>query len=57
MSCFDDEHLRTLGQLRDTPVRVREGDAVGYGITESIIGGVWPALGLTAESDHSVSYS
>lgn len=54
--CSDDEHLRSLGQFRDTPVRVREGDAVGYGIMESIIGGVWPELGLTAESDHQVSY-
>ena len=55
--CWDDEHLRTLGQFRDTPIRVREGDAVGYGIMESIIGGVWPELGLTAESDHKVSYT
>ncbi len=55
--CWDDEHLRSLGQFRDTPIRVREGDAVGYGIMESIIGGVWPELGLTAESDHKVSYS
>jgi hypothetical protein len=55
--CWDDEHRRSLGQFRDTPVRVREGDAVGYGIMESIIGGVWPELGLTDESDHQVSYS
>ena len=54
--CWDDEHLRELGQFRDTPVRVREGDAVGFGIMESIVGGVWPELGLTAESDHRVSY-
>jgi hypothetical protein len=54
--CWDDEHLRTLGQFRDTPVRVREGHAVGYGIMESIIGGEWPELGLTAESDHRVHY-
>ena len=54
--CWDDEHLRSLGQFRDTPIRVREGDAVGYGIMESIVGGVWPELGLTAESDHRVSY-
>jgi hypothetical protein len=54
--CWDDEHLRTLGQFRDTPVRVREGDAVGYGIMESIVAGVWPEFGLTAESDHRVSY-
>lgn len=54
--CWDDEHLRSLGQFRDTPIRVREGNAVGYGILESIIGGVWPELGLTAESDHQVTY-
>jgi hypothetical protein len=46
-----------LGQFRDTPIRVREGDAVGYGILENIISGVWPELGLTAESDHPVSYA
>ena len=55
--CWDDEHLRTLGQFRDTPIRVREGDAVGYGIMESIISGVWPELGLTEESDRKVSYT
>jgi hypothetical protein len=54
--CWDDEHLRTLGQFRDTPIRVREGDATGFGILESIVSGVWPELGLTAESDHRVSY-
>jgi hypothetical protein len=55
--CWDEEHLRSLGQFRDTPVRVRDGDAVGHGIMESIISGVWPELGLTAESDHRVAYS
>jgi hypothetical protein len=54
--CWDDEHRRELGQFRDTPVRVSEGDAVGYGIMESIITGVWPELGLGAESDHRVAY-
>ena len=49
--CWADEHRSTLGQLRDTPIRVREGDAVGYGIMESMMTGVWPELGLTAESD------
>jgi len=52
--CWDDENLARLGQFRDTPVRVREGDAVGYGIVESIINGVWPELGLAAESDRIV---
>jgi hypothetical protein len=55
--CSDDEHLRSLGQFRDTPIRVRDGDAVGYGIMESLVGGVWPELGLTADSDHKVSYT
>ena len=54
--CWDEEHLSILGQLRDTPIRVREGDAVGYGIMESMIGGVWPELGLTAASDRAVSH-
>lgn len=54
--CWDDEHLRTLGQFRDRPIRVREGEAVGYGIMESIVAGVWPEFGLTQESDHRVSY-
>ncbi len=56
-NCASDENLRRLGQFRDTPIRVRDGDAVGYGIMESLIGGVWPELGLTEESDHKVSYT
>lgn len=52
--CWDEENLARLGQFRDTPVKVREGDAVGYGIVESIINGVWPELGLSAESDRIV---
>ena len=55
--CTSNESLSQLGQFRDTPIRVREGDAVGYGIMESLIGGVWPELGLTEESDHKVSYT
>ncbi|MBL7499089.1 hypothetical protein I6A84_02630 [Frankia sp. CNm7] len=55
--CWSDENLRVLGQLRDTPVRVREGDAVGYGIMESLIHGEWPELGLTADSDFLVSFA
>jgi hypothetical protein len=55
--CWDDENLPVLGQFRDTPIRVRDDDAVGYGIMESLIGGVWPELGLTEESDHKVSYT
>jgi hypothetical protein len=55
--CWDEQHLGSLGQLRDTPIRVREGDATGYGIMESMMSGVWPELGLTADSDRKVSYS
>jgi hypothetical protein len=55
--CWSDENLPLLGQFRDTPIRVRDGDAVGYGIMESLIGGVWPELGLTEESDFHVSYT
>ncbi len=51
---WDDEMLAQLGQLRDTPIRVREGDAVGYGIMESLMMGEWPEFGLTAESDRRV---
>jgi hypothetical protein len=54
--CWDDEHLALLGQLRDTPIRVREGDATGYGIMQSMVNGVWPELGLTADSDRGVSH-
>ena len=55
--CWDDERLDLLGQLRDTPISVREGDARGYGIMESIISGEWPDLGLTAASDRAVPFA
>jgi hypothetical protein len=55
--CWDDAQLGLLGQFRDTPIRVREGDAVGYGIMESIVTGEWPDLGLTAESDRRVRHA
>jgi hypothetical protein len=55
--CWSEEHLSQLGQLRDTPIRVREGDSVGYGIMESIITGGWPEFGLTAESDRGVTHA
>lgn len=42
--------LRRIRQLRDCPIRVREGDSTGYGIMESIIHGAHPELGLTAEN-------
>jgi len=56
-NCWDDEHLPLLGQLRDTPIRVREGAAEGFGIMESLMQGDWPELGLQADSDHAVDYS
>ena len=55
--CGDDEDLRSLGQFRDIPIRVREGDALGYAIMQSFISGVWPELGLTEESNHKVFYA
>ncbi|MEO8296291.1 MAG: hypothetical protein ABI574_00640 [Burkholderiales bacterium] len=43
--------LHDLGHLRDKPVRLREGDAQGWGIQESIYAGLFPELGLGAESN------
>jgi hypothetical protein len=40
--------LKRIRQLRDCPIRVREGDAVGYGIMETIIHGGHPEMGVTA---------
>ena len=54
--CWDEEQLPRLGQFRDTPIRVREGDAEGFGIMESIVMGEWPELGLGKDSDHRVAY-
>lgn len=45
--------LHRIGQLRDVPVMVKDGDAVGYGIQESMYHGDYPELGLTPESDFS----
>jgi hypothetical protein len=42
--------LKKIHQFRDTPVKVTEGDASGYGIFESILIGPDPSLGLTAEA-------
>lgn len=41
--------LKRIHQLRDCPIRIREGDAVGHGIFESVVVGAWPEYGLTAE--------
>lgn len=50
------EHLHEFGQFRDLPVRVTDGDAIGYGIQESVYTGVYPELGLTAETDHKSDF-
>ena len=42
--------LKRIRQLRDCPILVREGDAVGYGVMETIIHGAHPELGLTREN-------
>jgi hypothetical protein len=45
--------LPNIGQLRDVPVSVHDGEAKGYGIQESVYTGVFPELGLGPESDYS----
>lgn len=45
---LDVETLKRIRQLRDCPIKVTEGNAVGYGIMETIIHGEHPELGLTA---------
>ena len=40
--------LKRIRQLRDNPIRVREGNAEGYGVMECIIHGAHPEIGLTA---------
>lgn len=47
---LDRETLKRIRQLRDCPIKVTEGDAVGYGIMETIIHGADPELGLTKEN-------
>jgi hypothetical protein len=42
--------LRRIRQLRDCPILVREGDATGHGIMETVIHGAHPELGLTTEN-------
>lgn len=42
--------LKRIRQLRDCPILVREGDATGHGIMETIIHGAHPDIGLTAEN-------
>ncbi|MGD9664965.1 MAG: hypothetical protein AB7U34_07145, partial [Novosphingobium sp.] len=47
---MDRATLERIRQLRDCPIRVTEGDCVGYGIMETIIHGEHPEIGLTAEN-------
>jgi hypothetical protein len=44
--------LAELGQFRDAPVMIRDGDAIGFGIQESIYRGVFPELGLAEDTSH-----
>jgi len=46
----DPATAREVHQLRDCVIRVREGDAEGYGIFESMVIGEHPRYGLTRES-------
>jgi hypothetical protein len=50
--CHTPSVLPTLGQYRNKPVRLRDGDAEGFGIFETIITGLWPDLGLGPESNY-----
>ncbi len=46
----DLQTLKRIHQLRDNIIRVREGDAVGYGILESVMVGAHPEIGLTQDA-------
>ena len=45
--CADPTVARRIHQLRDCVVRAVDGEAVGFGVHETLIGGAWPLLGLT----------
>jgi len=45
------EKISELGQYRDCPVFVRDGDAIGYGIQETLYVGNYPELSLGPDSD------
>lgn len=47
---LDIETLRKVHQLRDCPIRAREGEMIGYGIMETIVHGADEELGLTREN-------
>ncbi|VWX47305.1 hypothetical protein [Novosphingobium sp. 9U] len=44
---LDRKTLERIRQLRDCPIKVTEGDWIGYGIMETIIHGEHPDMGLT----------
>ena len=48
--------LAALGQLRDVPVFVQDEQASGFGIQESVYVGVYPELGLGADSNYSSDF-
>ena len=47
---LDRKTLERIHQLRDCPIRVREGNATGFGIFESVLVGNWPEFGLSGEN-------
>lgn len=47
---LDRKTLERIHQVRDCVIRLREGDATGYGIFESEVVGEWPEYGLTREN-------
>lgn len=49
VDCTDPATVRRIHQLRDCIIMVHDGDAVGYGVIETLLGGAWPNLGLEAE--------
>lgn len=48
--CSDPAVARRIHQIRDTIVRVRDGDNVGIGNLQSTVWGGWPSLGLDGET-------
>jgi hypothetical protein len=46
----DAQTLRRIHQIRDNIIRVREGDAVGWGIIETLVTGPNAEIGLTQEA-------
>ncbi|WP_439621372.1 DUF7065 domain-containing protein [Hyphomonas sp.] len=48
--------IAEIGQFRDRPVRVKEGDAEGFGIQETIFVGDWPEHGLDQSSNYETNF-